>query len=87
MSPHFRVIKLRHSPRHPTQVEAHAVFRGQHIQFFCHDDVYMHYSTGPVNLFFRWLVRFAGSVPKLNSSAATQRQLIPLAIALDRPDK
>ena len=51
MSPHFRVIKLRYSPRHPTQVEAHAVFRRRHIQFFCHDCVYIHYSAG-LSIFF-----------------------------------
>jgi len=36
MPPHFRVEKLRHRPRHPTQVEAHAVFHRRHIQFFRH---------------------------------------------------
>src|SRR6185503_5489834 len=31
---HFRVIKLRYLPRHPTQIEAHTVFHRRHIQFF-----------------------------------------------------
>jgi len=44
MPPYFRVKKLRHRPRHPTQVEAHAVFRRRQIQFFRHRGVYMHYS-------------------------------------------
>src|SRR5207244_4916777 len=44
MPPHFRVIKLRHRPRHPTQVKAHAVFHRRQIQFFGHG-VYMHYCT------------------------------------------
>jgi len=63
--------KLRHSPRHPTQVEAHAVFHRRHIQFFWHLDVYIHNLIDPVNLYFGGLCRVAGSVPKLNSSAAT----------------
>ena len=32
--PHLRVIKLRHRPRHPSQIEAHAVFYRRHVQFF-----------------------------------------------------
>ena len=40
--PHFGVIKLRHHPRHPAQIEAHAVLYGRHIQFLRHC-VYMHY--------------------------------------------
>src|SRR5437764_15058005 len=51
MPPHFRVIKLRHRPRHPTQVEAHAVFRRRQIQFFRHG-VYMHYCGKIVKRFF-----------------------------------
>jgi len=51
MPPHFRVIKLRHRPRHPTQIKAHAVLHRRHIQFFCHLDVYMHYLAGDVNFF------------------------------------
>src|SRR5438034_11788921 len=51
MPPHFRVIKLRHRPRHPTQVKAHAVFRRRQIQFFRHD-VYMHYRRKIVKRFF-----------------------------------
>src|SRR5947207_6403986 len=52
MPSHFRVIKLRHSPRHPTQVKAHAVFRRQQIQFFGHI-VYMHYWAESCQVFFR----------------------------------
>ena len=55
MPPHFRVIKLRHRPRHPTQIKAHAVLHRRHIQFFCHLDVYMHYLAGDVNFLFRWV--------------------------------
>src|SRR3954471_9331557 len=36
MPPHFRVIKLGHHPRDPTQVEADAIFQCRHIQFFGH---------------------------------------------------
>jgi hypothetical protein len=55
MPPHFRVIKLRHRPRHPTQIKAHTVLHRRHIQFFCHVDVYMHYLAGDVNFLFRWV--------------------------------
>ena len=51
MPPHFRVIKLRHRPRHPTQVKAHAVFYRGHIEFFGHG-VYMHYLGAIVKSLF-----------------------------------
>ena len=52
MPPHLRVIKLRHSPRHPTQVEAHAVLHRRQIKFFGHG-VYMHFWREIVKLFFQ----------------------------------
>jgi hypothetical protein len=51
MSAHFRVIKLRHRARDPTQIETHAVFRRRHIQFLAHLNVYMHYVAWTVNRF------------------------------------
>src|SRR5205823_2296457 len=52
MPPHFRVIKLRHRPRHPTQVKAHAVFHRRQIQFFGHG-VYIHYCGKLSSDFFK----------------------------------
>ena len=51
MSPHFRIKKLRHFSRYPTQVEADTVFHRRHIQFFGHD-VYMHYLGAIVKSLF-----------------------------------
>jgi len=48
MPPHFGVIKLRHRPRYPAQIEAHAVLHRRHIEFFRHS-VYMHYLGKIVN--------------------------------------
>lgn len=55
MAPDFRVIKLRHHPRHPTQVEAHAVFACRHIQILRHRIVYMHYLSNIVNCHFGFI--------------------------------
>src|ERR1051326_8778441 len=52
MPPHLGVIKLRHRPRHPAQIEAHAVLHCGHIQFLRHS-VYMHYLGEVVNSHFR----------------------------------
>ena len=41
MPTHLCVITLRHHPRHPAQIEAHAVFRLRQIELFGHG-VYIH---------------------------------------------
>ncbi len=52
MPPHFRIKKLRHFPRYPTQVEADTVFHRRHIDFFGHG-VYIHYWAKLSSPFFK----------------------------------
>ena len=66
---HFRVIKLRDRPRHPTQIEAHAVLYRGHIQVFRHC-VYMHYWSNVVNCDFG-AVSCRGSVSRLSAGFVT----------------
>ncbi|WP_395733528.1 hypothetical protein [Prosthecobacter sp.] len=42
MSPHLRVKKLCHGPRHPAQIEAHTVLKRGHVSWFLFHCVYMH---------------------------------------------
>jgi hypothetical protein len=75
MPPHFRVIKLRHRPRHPTQVEAHTVFRRRHIQFFRHD-VYMHYLGKMSSAIWIYFLA-AGKPPEIRPSRTKQLEANP----------
>ena len=69
----FGVEELRHGPRHPAQVEAHAVFHRRHIEFLSHLTVYIHTSRHAVNRIF-----LRGQLPRQIPSLFAYKTVIPL---------
>ena len=54
MPPYLRVKKTRHCPRYPTQVQAHAVFRGCKIYCFWRHGVHIHFTDWLCQILFPW---------------------------------